>query len=330
MLHRLETLSLRFSMALCTKPPMPFVGDAGRSRSGDMRPCVGDMASARAALALSPPSTDEPGSDGGANFWESRSGIGERVFAADSASPPDIDVFVEKRLFSMALPRTEPPRDPGELERMLSGGGLLISGSTVDSRDMPGSCLLPDREPVSEALSSWLRLYAAEPAPRSGVCLNHDGSFEPSDAAIELLEGLGSGEEGSGDFVGDVEGGRSGDLEAIDSGRRMLPDCGRCFHERVPERPNAAALVAAFFGSVSSGAAAATAGAGELVRRCSESSRAASADGGLMTGVGVLAAFSCTSRGVPVWERSDCGVLGLSGEMERARSVWEEKHQHQL
>jgi hypothetical protein len=40
-----------------------------------------------------------------------------------------------------------------------------------------------------------------------------------------------------------------------------------------------------------------------------------------MTGVGVLAAFSCTLRGVPAAERSDCGVFGLSGDMERARSA---------
>lgn len=40
-----------------------------------------------------------------------------------------------------------------------------------------------------------------------------------------------------------------------------------------------------------------------------------------MTGVGVLAAFSCMLRGVPAAERIDCGVEGLSGEMERARSV---------
>jgi hypothetical protein len=81
-------------------------------------------------------------------------GSGDRVFVIDSASPPEMEVLVEKRLLSIALPRAEPPRDPGELERMLSGGGLLISGSTVDSRDMPGSCLLPDIEPASEAVSS--------------------------------------------------------------------------------------------------------------------------------------------------------------------------------
>jgi hypothetical protein len=40
-----------------------------------------------------------------------------------------MDVLVEKRLLKAALPRTEPRREPGELERMLSVGGLLISGS---------------------------------------------------------------------------------------------------------------------------------------------------------------------------------------------------------
>jgi hypothetical protein len=48
-LHLLLTLSLRLSMALCTKPPMPLVGEAGRSvRFGDILPWVGDMARARA------------------------------------------------------------------------------------------------------------------------------------------------------------------------------------------------------------------------------------------------------------------------------------------
>jgi hypothetical protein len=320
-LHLLETLSLRLSMALWTKPPMPLVGEAERSRSGEILPCVGDMASARAAL--SPPSAGGPCSEGGANFCESSMGSGDRVFATDSTSPPEMEVLVEKRLLSMALPRTEPPREPGELERTLSGGGLLISGSTVDSRDMPGNCLLPVAGSAPEVASSWLRLYAAEPAPRSGVCLNHDGSFAPSEAAIEVLDEVGSGEAGSGVLVGDVLPGRSGDLDAMESGRRMLPDCGLCFHDSVPERPNAAALAAGLFGSISSRGmgAGAGAGAGELVRRCSDSSRAASYRGGLMTGVGVLAAFSCISRGVPAAERSDCGVVGLSGDMERARSV---------
>jgi hypothetical protein len=301
-LHRLLTLSLRLSMALCTNPPMPLVGDADRSRSGDILPCVGDMARARAARSLSPPSTEEPCSEGGANFWDSSVGRCDRPLARGSASPPDTDVLVEKRLLIMALPRTEPPREPGELERTLSGGGLLTSGSAVESRDMPGSCLLPDTDAVSEVVSSWFFLNAAEPLPPSGVCRKNAGSLAPSDAAMELLEGLFSGEDGgSGVLLAD---GRSGDRDATDSGRRMLPDFGLWFHDSVPERPNAAALGAGFLGSVSSRVD----GVGEPVRRCSESSWAASAGGGLMVGVGVLAAFSCTIRGVAVAERGDWGV----------------------
>lgn len=93
-------------------------------------------------------------------------------------------------------------------------------------------------------MSSRLRLYAAEPAPRSGVCLNHDGSFAPSDWAICVREGARSGEEGS--EVSREEG------AAMESGRRMLPDCGLRCHDSVPERPRAAALGAGFLGSVSS------------------------------------------------------------------------------
>jgi hypothetical protein len=112
---------------------------------------------------------------------------------------------------------------------------------------------------------------------------------------------FGSGEEGSGVLVAEA---LSGDRDATESGRRMLPDCGLCFHDNVPDRPNAAALVAGFLGSMSSRVN----GAGELGRCCTESSRAVSCEGGLIAGVGVLTAFSCTVRGVPAWERGDCGV----------------------
>ena len=267
MLHLLLTLSLRLSMALCTKPPMPLVGDADRSRSGEILPWVGDMARARAARSLSPPSIDESCSEGGANFWESSVGRCDRPLARDSASPPETDVLEEKRLLIVALPRTEPAREPGELERMPSVGGLLISGSTVDSRDMPGSCRLPDTEPVSEAASSWFFLKAADPLPPSADCRKKFGSLAPNDAAMELLDGLASGEDGgSGVLLAEA---RSGEREATDKGRRMLPDLGLWFHDNVPERPNAAALVAGFLGSVSSRVAV----VGELVRRCSDSSR---------------------------------------------------------
>ena len=243
-------------------------------------------------------------------------GSGVFPFATDSESPPDIDVLLEKRLLMTVLSRTEPRREPGELERALSAGGLPMSCSVADSRAMPGNCLLPDTDPVSEAVSSWFFLNAAEPLPLSGVCLKKAGSFAPSEAAMELLEMLGSGDEGSGVLL---EDGRSGERDAIESGRRMLPDWGLCVHDSVPVRPKAAALAAGFLGSTSSSVAM---GGGVLVSWCRASSRAASGAGGLMVGAGVVAALSWTALGVPAAERGDCGVYGLSGEIERDRSVW--------
>lgn len=103
-----------------------------------------------------------------------------------------------------------------------------------------------------------------------------------------------------------------------DNGLRMLPDCGRCFHERVPERPRAAALVAGFGGSLSSAVG--------LVNRCSESSRAEASSccgEGLMVGVsvGVLMAWSCTC--CEEWAEERCSGVVFSGEIDLARSCHE-------
>jgi hypothetical protein len=199
----------------------------------------------------------------------------------------------------------------------------MASGSAVESRDSPGSCLLPATEPASEALSSWFRLSAADPAPRSDVCLNHDGSFAPSDCAIWLREMGLSGEDGSGVSRGELAALLSAKPAAIERGRRALPalDCGLRCHESVPDRPNAAALGAVFFGSSPSGAS-----AGGLVRRCKESSRADCCDGGSIAGVGVsVSVADCSDCGVCV---GVCvGVVGLSGDRVRARS--DAKHYQQ-
>jgi hypothetical protein len=70
-LHLLFTLSDLFIIALCTNPPIPFVGDAGRSRrSGEIRPCVGDIAIARPS---------ESDSSGGSSLWAGVNGIGEPI-----------------------------------------------------------------------------------------------------------------------------------------------------------------------------------------------------------------------------------------------------------
>lgn len=142
------TLSDRFSIALCTKPPIPFVGEAGRS--GEIRPCARDI-----VIPLPEPirssASSEPASEGATSPCESGT---EKTGFESLALSPDMDVASDILLLQAALPRTEPACD-GELERALAGGGLVASSdSTVDSLDIPGSCLLPDNDPVSDALSS--------------------------------------------------------------------------------------------------------------------------------------------------------------------------------
>lgn len=69
-------------------------------------------------------------------------------------------------------------------DRTSEGAGLPSRlALTEASLDMPGSPLLPEAT-LSDPASSLLLLYAAFPMPLSAVCLNHDGSREPNDAAI--------------------------------------------------------------------------------------------------------------------------------------------------
>lgn len=142
------TLSDRFNIALCTNPPIPFVGDAGRS--GEIRPCARDIVIPLPAPIRSSAS-NESVSDGAASSCDSANG--KTGFESLTLSP-DMEVAFDILLLHAALPRTEPALE-GELDRALSGGGLVASSdSTVDSLDMPGSCLRPEIEPVSDALSS--------------------------------------------------------------------------------------------------------------------------------------------------------------------------------
>jgi hypothetical protein len=172
-LHRLLTLSLRLSMALCTNPPMPLVGDAGRSvRTGEMRPCVGDIAKARPEAASSSAScsdVDDDGNDGKANFCDSNCGKGDLAGRDGSLLVPTIDVFADRR----TLPRPLSAR-----------GGEPVPKLDFESRDMPGSCLLPKAGSASATSSSLFFLSAADPTPRSGVCLNHSGDLLPRFSAI--------------------------------------------------------------------------------------------------------------------------------------------------
>lgn len=112
------TLSARLSIALSTKPPIPFVGEAGRP----LLP-IGDLRS--------------PGE--GSSFGASSIDAGGDFTRVEPNSVAAV-VF-EKRLLKV-LSLIELVRD-GEPERMLSGGGL--SASAVESRDlsMPGNLILP-------------------------------------------------------------------------------------------------------------------------------------------------------------------------------------------
>lgn len=132
-------------------------------------------------------------------------------------------------LLETALSRTELALD-GELERTLSACGLAGRSAAV-SRDMPGSCRLSDIEAVSS--SSRLRRFAGEPMPRSGVCLNHAGSLEPSDCAICDLEAVSSaGVEGSGARTGERDALFSAAIRL--SGLRLLVEVGRrCCQDKV-------------------------------------------------------------------------------------------------
>jgi hypothetical protein len=108
---------------------------------------------------------------------------------------------------------------------------------------IPGSCLL--LLDVSGAISSlsWFRLNAAEPIPRSAVCLNQDGSLEPRDAAMSFLDSswASAGSRASTNVTGVLS------VDKPDSGRFLeefesLED-GLCCHDNVPERKRAVALL---------------------------------------------------------------------------------------
>lgn len=115
-LHRLLTLSDRFIIALCTNPPIPFVGDGGRSRrSGDILPCEGDIANARASDLASP---------GGSNVCAGVSGRGEPMLLFRFPDP--LDPLPYALLFL-----------DGEDDR--SASSCKLSGCDR-SRDIPGIC----------------------------------------------------------------------------------------------------------------------------------------------------------------------------------------------
>ena len=232
-LHLLLTLSERFSIALCTKPPRPLVGDAGRStRPGESRPCEGDIAKGRAIEIFSP--TDGYMVDGGSNLRLFVVGIGDRTPPADAG-----DAELEYLCPSPEMLPSEPSLD-GDAEGPLSRAEIArSSGSAVLSLEIPGKRLIATIDAVPDE-SSRLLLNAADPDPRSCVCLNQVGSFDRKESAIWLLEMPLSSFSGVQSTVagGDFEAFRS--EATTDNGRLLEPvdsrDEGRRCQERVPAR----------------------------------------------------------------------------------------------
>ena len=155
------------------------------------------------------------------------------------------DTELENLWTCPGMPLVE-PSPGGDVERPLLGTELArFSSSTVLSLDIPGNRLVPITDAVSGESSLFL-LNAADPNPRSCVCLNQVGSFDPKDCEIWFLDILSS-------FVGVLSMVARGDFEAfsseaiMDNGRLLEPvdprDEGRCCHERVPAREGAIAAL---------------------------------------------------------------------------------------
>ena len=232
---------------------------------------------------------------------------------------------------SPEMPRIEPSLD-GDAARALSGARpVRSSGSAVLSPDIPGNGLLPTIEAVSDR-SSWFLLNAADPNPRSCVCLNHVGSFEPRVCEIWLLGTPSS-------FVGarsaavdrDVEAGFS--EAATDNGRLLGPvdprDEGRCCHESVPAREGAIAALGEgveIFRGFGGGCGSSRGKASELRSLILLGPPLVSSGRWLGGGWKDMVLEKSSWLDMPVPERMELGVpacedWSLVGEIDRARSV---------
>lgn len=285
-LHLLLTLSFRFNIALWTKPPIPLVGDGGLSvlmrfcKAGIERPNAATSASGEVDCTMSP-----------------CSGMVELM---------------------MVLFRTELNLAGGVAAWLSAWVIVCLSGSLPRSFVKPGNCLLPNELSVSLS-SSRLRLYAADPTPRSAVWRKKAGSFVASSCAISGLLGLSLDVGLSGDDAGEVRLALFS-WARTESGRLRIPEGGLFCQDMVFAREGIAALGDAFDGLLGlsdSGSCL----SGLIARLRSVSSRMASRlgeEGVLVVGVGV----PLTGVRAPI-ERVDCGVF--SGDMERSLSATRNK-----
>lgn len=152
-LHRLDTLSDRFIIALCTKPPSPLVGDEDLERSGEsLFGDIGEVCSSAAGSVFR-----------GSSFCALDSGIGEpRPVAVDT------DDTLEYRLLRLLSPKFELARD-GERDRSSGASSWTVSFScsALVSTAGSGSLLVLCSAEVSGMFSSAGLLRVGEPRLRS-------------------------------------------------------------------------------------------------------------------------------------------------------------------
>lgn len=259
-LQRLVWLSERFIKALWTKPPIPLVGDDGRSLVLVRRAWDADIVGVRPRV-------------GGSLVSVVTEDLVDCVRKGRSllAFPSEIEGVPEDLALHARSSRIEPNLD-GVSDETLSGAGLVVRSSFRGlSFDIPGNPLRAAKTSSPPLVSSLLFLNAALPTPLSAVCLKYVGSRAPRDAAICSREGCGSSTETSRVCLGaamdmgllfgaialnrsrgacgsSVEVSREGDGAAIDMG--LLPrGVGLCCHFMVFEREGIAALGEGFAAS---------------------------------------------------------------------------------
>ena len=118
-------------------------------------------------------------------------------------------------------------------------GEGAMSSVRVLSFDIPGSLMLAVQELFSEDVASLDFRNAAEDAPRSSVCRNHEGSLLPNDCMICAFDTpLASSLTGSRSRFGDVASVSLSLLETCWDGWifSLNTRCdGRCCHDIAPD-----------------------------------------------------------------------------------------------
>lgn len=181
---------------------------------------------------LSPPEEEDLSDIGEASCCDASCAM---VFFRSGLLGVVLEVAVDNLLEMTPLPWVEPTRDAKSDLTLSEGVGLACLSDSVEvSLAMPGNPRFPENIDSPVEISSLLFRNAADPMPLSGVCRNHEGSRDPSDAAICSRLGSSCSFETFFLFMR---------LSLSVVGTLLLPCViGRCCHESVPDLARLLAL----------------------------------------------------------------------------------------